>query len=92
MPWARSSEAFDVLSGLPYHHLYLVVVGSEPHRDHVDLRNHLRASPIAAARYAAVKRELAPLLAVDRQQYVEGKSAIVTELLAQARAEAAPPA
>jgi GrpB-like predicted nucleotidyltransferase (UPF0157 family) len=79
-------EAFSVLPGLPPHHLYVVVQGSPAHRDHVDLRDHLRAHPEDARRYAAEKRRLAPLLATDREAYVRGKAWLVAELLAAARA------
>ena len=49
-------EAFTVRPGLPEHHLYVVVRNSPAHRDHVDLRDHLRAHPADAARYAAERR------------------------------------
>lgn len=78
-------EAFEVLPGLPRHHLYLVVEGSEPYRNHADLRDFLRSHPAEAQRYAAAKRELSPLLATDRRLYTEGKNSIVEELLALAR-------
>jgi GrpB-like predicted nucleotidyltransferase (UPF0157 family) len=78
-------EAFSMVPGLPAHHLYVVVLGSAPHRDHVDLRDHLRTHPRAAARYAAEKRRLAPLLLTDREAYVRGKAWLVVELLAEAR-------
>ena len=78
-------EAFSMAPGLPPHHLYVVVLGSAPYRDHVDLRDHLRAHPGAAARYAAEKRRLAPLLVHDREGYVRGKAWLVAELLAEAR-------
>ncbi|MEV6416341.1 GrpB family protein [Kribbella sp. NPDC051718] len=75
-------EAF----GLPaqvarYHHLYVVVADNKAHRDHVLLRDRLRADPEALARYAARKRELAPLLLTDRSAYVDGKRALIEELL-----------
>ncbi|MEO6204965.1 MAG: GrpB family protein, partial [Mycobacteriales bacterium] len=66
----QGREAFSVLPGLPYHHLYVVVAGSQPHRDHVDLRDYLRARPDEAERYAEVKRRLAYLLLIDREEYV----------------------
>lgn len=79
-------EAFSVMPGLPYHHLYVVVGDSTAHRDHIDLRDHLRRSPEAARRYAREKRRLAPLLRTDRDAYVDGKAWLVQELLAEARA------
>ena len=78
-------EAFSVLPGLPEHHVYVVVRDSPPHRDHVDLRDHLRSRPDAVRRYAAEKRRLAPLLATEREAYVEGKACLVRELLREAR-------
>lgn len=78
-------EAFTTPSGLPYHHLYVVIEGSAPHRDHVDFRDYLRANAQAADRYANVKVRAAHLLGVDREAYVDAKSATVVDLLAEAR-------
>jgi len=70
----------------PYHHLYVVVAGSEAHRDHVDLRDYLRRRPDEAARYAALKGRLAYLLTTDRDAYTDGKAELIGELLRRARA------
>lgn len=78
-------EAFEPRPDLPYHHLYVVVDGSPPHRDHVDLRDYLRTHPAAVAEYAAAKERLAHLLATDREAYADGKADLVTDLLARAR-------
>lgn len=75
-------EAFQLpTDAVHYHHLYVVVAGNKPHRDHLVLRDRLRADPEARARYAERKRELAPLLRTDRSAYVEGKSALIEELI-----------
>lgn len=79
-------QTFQTRAGLPYHHLYVVVAGSGPHLDHVDLRDHLRRNAWALADYAALKKELAPLLREDRQAYLEAKTDLVQRLLADARA------
>lgn len=79
-------EAFQPPGDAIYHHLYVVVAGSKPHRDHVDLRDYLRAHPGEAARYAKLKHGLAPLLATDRPAYVDGKAELISELLRLARA------
>jgi GrpB-like predicted nucleotidyltransferase (UPF0157 family) len=68
-----------------YHHLYVVVAGSKPHRDHVDLRDFLRAHPDQAARYASLKHQLAVLLQTDRPAYNDGKAELIGDLLRQAR-------
>jgi GrpB-like predicted nucleotidyltransferase (UPF0157 family) len=81
----QGREAFTAPDGLPEHHLYVVVSGSTPHRDHVDLRDYLRTHPEQARRYAAEKLRLAHLLKTDRDAYVDGKAWLVRELLAAAR-------
>ena len=78
-------EAFLPPSGPVYHHLYAVVAGSQPHRDHIDLRDFLRTHPVQAARYASLKRRLAVLLETDRPAYSDGKAEMISDLLRQAR-------
>ncbi|NUS00115.1 MAG: GrpB family protein, partial [Kribbellaceae bacterium] len=67
-----------------YHHLYVVVDGNKAFRDHILLRDHLRADAADRERYAERKRELAHLLSTDRTAYVSGKGALVEELIARA--------
>ena len=83
----KGREAFLPPSDAAYHHLYLVVAGSRPHRDHIDLRDFLRAHPAHAARYAALKRQLAVLLETDRDAYVRGKEDMITEFLRMSRGD-----
>lgn len=78
-------EAFSPPDEFLYHHLYVVVQDQPAHRDHVDLRDYLRAHPDAAAEYGAVKRSLAHSLGVDRSAYAAGKSPTIEALLAEAR-------
>jgi GrpB-like predicted nucleotidyltransferase (UPF0157 family)/chloramphenicol 3-O-phosphotransferase len=68
----------------PPHHLYLVVAGGEPHRAHLDFRDHLRANPESARRYAALKRELAERFRDSRNGYTQAKSAFVESVLSAA--------
>ena|SRR5438128_9836442 len=82
-------EAFEPPSEDPYHHLYVVVEGSQPHRDHIDLRDYLRLHPDEARRYAERKREIAFLLATDRAAYVDAKRAIIEDLLKHGRTSSA---
>jgi GrpB-like predicted nucleotidyltransferase (UPF0157 family) len=79
-------EAFAPPADVRYHHLYVVVAGSAAHRDHVDLRDFLRAHPGEAARYARRKHALAGLLTLDRAAYTDGKADLIAELLRHARA------
>lgn len=83
-------EAFEPVPDPAYHHLYLVVADSPAHRDHLDLRDYLRTHPAECERYAALKRQLAPLLPAGRDAYVTGKAGLVTELLKRARQPARP--
>jgi GrpB-like predicted nucleotidyltransferase (UPF0157 family) len=78
-------EAFWPPADAVYHHLYVVVAGSQPHRDHVDLRDFLCAHPGQAARYGELKRRLAGLLAADRLAYSECKAEMIAGFLRQAR-------
>ena len=78
-------EAFEPPSEDPYHHLYVVVEGSQPHRDHIDLRDYLRLHPDEARRYAERKREIAFLLATHRAAYVDAKRAFIEDLLKHGR-------
>jgi GrpB-like predicted nucleotidyltransferase (UPF0157 family) len=72
---------------LPEHHLYVVVHGSKPHCDHIDLRDYLRKHPEQVLRYTAEKRRLAHLLHTDREAYVDSKAWLAREMLAAARNE-----
>jgi len=78
-------EAFLPPPDAVYHHLYAVVAGSQPYRDHIDLRDFLRTHPVQAARYADMKHRLAVLLETDRSAYSDGKAAMIGDLLRQAR-------
>ena len=78
-------EAFACPPDGLYHHLYVVVDGNAAHRNHIDFRDYLRKHPEEARRYADQKREVAYLLDVDREAYVEAKSGVVQEILKRAR-------
>jgi hypothetical protein len=89
---ASGREAFRPPADTVYHHLYVVVAGRPAHRDHVELRDFLRAHPDEAARYGKLKRRLAGLLETDRAAYADGKAELITDLLRQARAQPPKPA
>ncbi len=78
-------EAFAPAADGVYHHLYVVVDGDQPHRDHVDFRDYLLAHPGQAARYGELKRKLAPLLRTDRVAYGDAKAALIAQFLVLAR-------
>jgi GrpB-like predicted nucleotidyltransferase (UPF0157 family) len=85
----RGREAFQSPAAAPEHHLYGVVAGSDPHLDHVLLRDYLRQRPDQVQRYSAVKVALAQQFPADsegRSAYSAAKSALVEELVAKARA------
>ena len=66
----------------PAHHLYVCPGDSDELRRHLRFRDYLRGHPEAAARYDALKRDLARRHANDIDAYVEGKSAFVEGILA----------
>lgn len=62
------------------HHLHIFEVGSTEIARHLALRDYLRAHPEEAARYGALKMELAQCFPIDANGYVAGKDALVKEL------------
>jgi GrpB-like predicted nucleotidyltransferase (UPF0157 family)/quercetin dioxygenase-like cupin family protein len=74
-------------TGLPPHHLYLVVENNKAHLDHVLLRDLLREDPEARRRYGDLKRANVDLAQGDMDVYVAAKARLVAELLTRARAE-----
>jgi GrpB-like predicted nucleotidyltransferase (UPF0157 family) len=80
-------EAFDPLhpERLPEHHLYLVVENNKAHLDHWLLRDHLRLSAEARARYATAKQDNAWKSHGDLKVYTARKAALVAEMLTAAR-------
>jgi GrpB-like predicted nucleotidyltransferase (UPF0157 family) len=74
-------EAFLWPPGATPHHLYVVVAGSEPLREHLAFRDHLREHPDVAHEYGSLKRRLAAEYRDDRLGYTEAKSAFVRGVL-----------
>lgn len=52
-------------------------------RNHMALRDHLRANPSDAAAYSAVKKLLAQRFPDDIDRYVEGKTDFIVSILAK---------
>lgn len=73
------------------HHLHVVELPHPDWDEWISLRDYLRASPGARDRYAAEKRRLAALHYANRRAYVEAKTTIVRQLLAEASAHGQPP-
>lgn len=67
------------------HHLHVIVEGHPDLSDWIDFRDYLREHPPAAQRYGDAKRRLAAAHYNERRAYVDGKTAIVEQLLAEAR-------
>jgi GrpB-like predicted nucleotidyltransferase (UPF0157 family) len=63
------------------HHLYVCREDSTSLKNHLTLRNYLRANPSAMNEYATLKRQLAQAHAADINAYVEGKSAFIVAIL-----------
>jgi GrpB-like predicted nucleotidyltransferase (UPF0157 family) len=73
-------EAFRRPPGLPAHNLYVCPQGIESLRNHLTVRDHLRAHPAARDAYAALKTRLAG--EVDWiDDYVERKSEFLLGIL-----------
>jgi GrpB-like predicted nucleotidyltransferase (UPF0157 family) len=66
------------------HHVHVCEAGGEPERRHLAVRDFLRAHDDEAARYAALKREIAERAPQDRLAYMAGKERYVRDLEAMA--------
>lgn len=69
------------------HHVHMLVEGSREARRHLAVRDVLRGDPEMAARYAALKQELAARFGNDREAYAEAKGAFMRELFDRAGVE-----
>jgi GrpB-like predicted nucleotidyltransferase (UPF0157 family) len=80
-------EAFSPVrdSGLPEHHLYLVVENNKAHLDHLLLRDVLRNDSHLRDEYAALKLSNVDIAEGNMDIYVAAKAGFVARVLAQAR-------
>ena len=77
-------EAFEAPRGDPSlapHHLYVCPRGSVALRNHLAVRDHLRAFPASTRAYGALKRRLAREHQHDIDAYVAGKTDFVLAIL-----------
>jgi len=66
-----------------HHNLYVCVSGSAALRNHLTLRDHLRAYPDDRRAYGELKVELARRFPHDMDAYVEGKSSFIQSILSR---------
>jgi GrpB-like predicted nucleotidyltransferase (UPF0157 family) len=71
-----------VVRGVRTHHVHVVENGGVYWKRYLKFRDHLRADPWLAARYAEVKRRLAARFRFDRDAYTNGKTGFVEAVLA----------
>jgi len=76
-------EAFSATVNVPPHHLYVCLEGCLALRNHLTVRDYLRAHPSDAAAYSALKNRLAAEHPYDRDAYNEGKTDFVLSILAR---------
>jgi GrpB-like predicted nucleotidyltransferase (UPF0157 family) len=74
-------EAFASPNLPPRHHLYVCPSDSLALKNHLHLREHLRAHSDAAREYGALKRQLAARFSEDIEGYTEGKSDAILGIL-----------
>ncbi|WNJ20224.1 GrpB family protein [Pontibacter sp. G13] len=67
----------------PTHHLYACMENSLGLRNHLLLRDYLRAHPDEAEAYGALKRQLALKFPGDMDRYIAGKTQFITDILAK---------
>ena len=73
-----------IVDGRHTHHLHIVEPKSNFFKEHLLFRDYLRSHPEDAARYAALKYELAEKYRGDRDAYTEGKSDFIQGILMKA--------
>jgi GrpB-like predicted nucleotidyltransferase (UPF0157 family) len=66
------------------HHLHLVVYGGPVWHERLKFRNALRSNPELAAKYAALKNQLAATHPKDREAYTDAKAEFVCAILREA--------
>jgi GrpB-like predicted nucleotidyltransferase (UPF0157 family) len=88
IPGRHAFKRLPVADGppLPRHNLYVCLDGALSLRNHLTLRDWLRAHPEDVHVYAQLKRELAARFPYDIGSYVEGKTALITSILQRAGA------
>jgi len=74
-------EAFHRPPRSVAHQLYVCVAGIASLRNHLAVRDTLRASPAAASEYGALKKELARQFPNDIDAYIDGKSELLGRIL-----------
>ncbi|HYF77459.1 MAG TPA: GrpB family protein, partial [Symbiobacteriaceae bacterium] len=67
------------------HHVHVVLHEGELWQNYLLFRDYLRTHPAEAARYAALKRDLATTFEHDRPRYTDSKTPFVTEILERAK-------
>ena len=77
-------EAFDHPADLRRHNLYVCPAETIGIVNQIAVRDYLRAHPEAAARYGALKKQLADRFPSDINSYVFGKTDFVLEILRRA--------
>jgi GrpB-like predicted nucleotidyltransferase (UPF0157 family) len=66
------------------HHVHVCEAGSEHEFRHLAVRDFLRTDSAEVAKYAALKREIAPKHPQDRLAYIDAKEDYLTDLEARA--------
>jgi GrpB-like predicted nucleotidyltransferase (UPF0157 family) len=74
-------EAFKKPASFPKHHLYASYRGSLSLKNHLGLRDYLRAHPDVAIEYGDLKQTLAKRFPEDIDSYIEGKTEFILAIL-----------
>lgn len=74
-------ESFKAPAGAARQNLYACRQGCLALRNHLLVRDHLRANPRSAQEYGELKFRIAPLYSQNPERYVEGKTAFLVDIL-----------
>ena len=76
----------DSPTGIRTHHLHAFTVGAANIERHLNFRDYLRAYPVEAKAYEALKRILAARALDNREAYSDGKTEFILEMERRAAA------
>ena len=77
----KDREAFKRPDGMAAHNLYICLKAGQGLRNHLAVRDYLRAHPETARAYGELKKRLAAQFPNDIDSYVEGKTAFILAIL-----------
>ena len=71
----------DLENGIQTHYIHVVIWGQEAWNNYINMRDYLNAHEDRAKEYSELKERLAKMYPEDRIAYINGKSALIEDIL-----------